>query len=82
MKDNATIHQLAKPNMSSGKIRFIHCDGKEHFFYSCINFMTESRMSGFDNKAPSVDDSLHWVRSVFKDIRNKAIRILEVIGDF
>jgi hypothetical protein len=83
MKDNKAIHPLAAPNEKSGKIRFIHYeDGKEHYFASAINRLNGCRMSYFDNHAPSVDDSLKWVRSVFRDIRKKATKVIEVIGDF
>ncbi len=82
MKDNTAIHKLARPGEKSGKIRFIHFrDKKEHTFYSCVNDMSGSRLSAFDNDAPTVDDSLSWVKSVFRDIRAKA-EVLEVIGDF
>lgn len=83
MKDNTKIHRLARPGEKSGKIRFIHFrDGKEHTFYSCVNDMSGSRLSAFDSDPPSIDDSLKWVRSVFRDIRAKATKVLEVIGDF
>lgn len=83
MKDPTVIHRLARPNAKSGKIRFIHFrDGKEHTFASVVNDMTGSRLSYFDGDAPSVDDPLTWVRSVFRDIRKKATKVLEVIGDF
>lgn len=82
MKDNSNINSLARPGVKSGKIRFVDPkDGKEHYFYTCINDLSGSRLSGFDNKAPSIDDSLSWIRSVFKDIRAKS-EVLEVIGDF
>lgn len=81
MKDPTVIHSLARPNKPSGKIRFIHSDGKEHSFYSVINDMSGSRLSAFDSDAPSIDDTLAWVKSVFRDIRKKA-QVLEVVGDF
>ena len=83
MKDNTAISSLARPNVKSGKIRFIHFrDGKEHSFYSCVNDLTGSRLSAFDGNAPSVDDSLRWVQSVFDDVRKKSSQVLESIGDF
>ena len=83
MKDNSAISTLARPNQLSGKIRFIHFrDGEEHTFYSCVNDLTGSRMSAFDNDPPSIDDSLSWVRSVFRDIRKKATKVIECVGDF
>ena len=82
MKDNTAIHCLARSGAKSGKIRFIHPDdGKEHCFYSCVNDLSGDRMTWFDKEAPSVNDELPWVRSVFKGIRKKA-KVLEVIGDF
>lgn len=81
MKDPTCIHPLALRNRTSGKIRFIHGDGKEHYFYSVVNRMTGDRMSGFDNEAPTVNDTMRWVKSVFRDIRIKA-KVLEEIGDY
>lgn len=48
-------------------IRFIK-NGEEHSFYSCVNSLTDNRLSGFDHKAPSIDDTLAWVKSVLRDI--------------
>ena len=82
MKDPSCIDSLAQKNSLSGKIRFIHFrDGKEHYFYSVINSLSGSRLSAFDDNAPTIDDSLKWVRSVFRDIKQKA-EVIEVIGDF
>jgi len=75
------IHSLARPGTPAGEIRFIHKDGKEHVFYSVVNDLSGSRLSAFDNDAPSVDDSIAWVKSVFRDIRKKA-KVVKVIGDF
>jgi len=81
--DVTRVHPLARPGCKSGKIRFIHFrDGKEHAFYACVNDLTGSRMSWFDSDPPDVDESLAYVKSVFDDIRNKATKVLEVIGDF
>lgn len=83
MKDSTAIHSLARPGVKSGKIRFIHFrDGKEHCFYSCVNDLTGSRLSAFDSDAPGVDEPLKYIQSVFDDIRKKATKVLEVIGDF
>lgn len=83
MKNPKVIHPLARPNVPSGKIRFIHFrDGTEHTFYTCVNDLTGSRMSWFDNNPPDVDESLAYIRSVFRDIRKKATKVLEVVGDF
>lgn len=82
MKDNKSIHVLARPNEKSGKITFIHPhDNKEHYFYTCINDLSGSRMSAFDNETPGIDDSKAWIKSIFKGIREKATVISE-IGDF
>ena len=75
------IHPLADLSQKAGKICFIHSDGKEHFFYSCVNELTGCRMSAFDNEAPTVDDTISWVKSVFRDIRKKA-KVISVEGDF
>ena len=83
MKDNTAIHSLARPGIKSGKIRFIHFrDGTEHTFYTCVNDLSGSRLSWFDDDAPGVDDSLAYIKSVFKDIRKKATKVIECIGDF
>lgn len=82
MNNPTVIHTLARAGSPSGQIKFVHTDGTEHLFASVINDMTGCRMSWFDNQPPSVNDSLTWVRSVFKDIRAKASKVLEVIGDF
>ncbi len=81
MKNPSVIHSLARPNQFSGKIRFIHSDGKEHSFASVINDMSGSRLSYFDSSAPTIDDTKRWILSVVRDIKKKAT-VLEVIGDF
>ncbi len=81
MKNNSVIHKLARPNTPAGKIRFIHSDGKEHYFYCVVNDLTGSRLTAFDSNAPDINEPLAWVKSVFKDIRKKA-KVIEVIGDF
>jgi hypothetical protein len=81
MKDNRILHPLAQSGKPSGKIVFIHSDGTKRSFTSCVNRLTGSRMSYFDDSAPSIDDPLKWVKSVFRDIRLKA-KVLHSIGDF
>ncbi len=82
MKTNTSIHSLASPNTKSGKIRFIHrADNTEHVFYTCVNRMSGDRLSGFDNSPPTVNDSMKYIKSVFRDIRKKA-DVIEVTGDF
>lgn len=81
--DVTKIHHLARPGEKSGKIRFIHFrDGKEHTFYTCVNDLTGSRMSWFDNDPPDINESLAYINSVFTDICKKATKVLEVYGDF
>ena len=63
-----------------GKIRFIHKDGTEHTFWSEVNDLTGDRLSAFDGEPPSINDSLKWVKSVFRDIKAKA-EVLEMGGD-
>ena len=43
-----------------------------HVFFSCVNQMSGCRLSGFDKSAPTINDSLSWVRSVVRDIHEKA----------
>jgi len=77
------IHSLARPGEKSGKITFIHFrDKKEHSFSTCVNDLTGSRLSWFDNDPPTIDDPMPWIKSVFKDIRAKADKVIAEIGDF
>lgn len=83
MKDNTEIHPLARAGVKSGKITFIHFrDGATHTFQTCVNDLSGSRLSWFDNNPPDVDESLAYIRSVFKDIRKKATKVIECVGDF
>lgn len=82
MKDPTVIHSLAARNKKSGKITFIRkADGQTHYFYSVINSLTGTRLSGFDSDAPYLDSELAWVQSVFKNIKAKE-QVIECIGDF
>ncbi len=81
MKNPTVIHHLALHNEKSGKIVFIHSDGKEHSFYSVVNKLSGSRLSAFDSDAPTIDQSLGEIRKIFKDIKKKA-KVLSCIGDF
>jgi hypothetical protein len=82
MKDPTSIHPLAQKRKRSGKIRFMR-EGKEHCFYSCINRLTGSRLSAFDANSPSIDDSVSWVKTVFKSLReDPRVTVIESIGDF
>lgn len=83
MKDNTFVHKLARPGVESGKVTFIHFrDGTIHTFYTCVNDMSGSRMSWFDNDPPDIDESMAYIRSVFCGIFKKATKIIEVVGDF
>lgn len=83
MKDNTAIHKLARPGVKSGKVTFVHFqDGTTHTFYTCVNDLSGSRMSWFDNDPPDVDESMEYIRSVFRGIFKKATKIIEVVGDF
>ncbi len=79
--DAKLINPLARHGAKSGMIKFIHKDGKEHAFYTCVNDLSGSRLSWFDNNAPDVDESLAYIKSVFKDIRKKA-KVIQEMGDF
>lgn len=81
MKDNIKIHPLARENELSGKIKFIHSDGKEHIFYSCVNDMTGDRLSAFDGAAPTINQTIGEIKSIFNKIKSKT-KVLECIGDF
>jgi hypothetical protein len=74
-----SIHPLASG--LSGAIEFVHSDGTKHRFYSTVNRLSGDRLSAFDGEAPSIGDSVSWVRSVFRDIRAKA-EVISVVGDF
>ena len=37
-------------------------------------------MTAFDNDPPSIDDSMPWIKSVFKDIHKKATKVLKYQG--
>lgn len=77
------VHALADISKPAGKIRFIHFrDGKEHVYYSAVNDMTGSRLSAFDNDPPTIDNTVAEVKKVFKAIREKATKVIEVVGDF
>ena len=80
------ISSLADPSKKSGTIRFIHRakDGKEseRTFTSVVNRLSGDRLSWFDDAAPSVGNSTKSVQSMFNNIRKKAARVVESIGDF
>lgn len=69
MKSDSNLIDKKKP---WGIIRFIHKDNKEHCFYTAVNEMSGNRLTAFDSDAPSIDDDMAWIKSVFRDIRKKA----------
>lgn len=80
-KTNATVHPLCDTTKPWGVIRFIHFrDGSEHKFYTMINEMTGNRMTAFDNDPPGINNEMNWIKSVFKDIRKKATKVLDYQG--
>ena len=74
---NLNIVNQSKP---FAEIKFIHKDGKQHSFYTAVNDLTGNRISGFDGAAPSIDDSMSWIMTVFRDIYKKA-KVIEISGD-
>ncbi len=83
MTNNKSIHPLASPNQLSGMIRFIHKkDGAEHTFKTCVNKLTNDRLSWFDNDAPEINTPISDIKKMFKNIREKSARVIESIGDF
>jgi hypothetical protein len=87
MKNVAKIHSLADPTKKAGTIRFVHKDKdngeeSERTFTTVVNRLTGDRLSWFDDNAPYVTKSDAWPKSVFRDIRKKATRVIECVGDF
>ena len=78
--DGINAPDLTDKNKPWGVIRFIHTDGKEHEFYSVVNEMSGDRLAAFDSDAPSIEDDLVWSKSVFRDIRNRAIKVIGYSG--
>lgn len=76
------IHPLCRHTEKAGLIRFIHSDGQEHSYYSCVNDLSGSRLSAFDGNRPTIGETIPEVRATFKAIKKKATRVIEVIGDF
>lgn len=76
---NVLTHPNARLSSPHVFVRFIHTDGKEHTFGSCVNDLTGDRLSGFDNAAPSVNDSIKWIKSVIRDINAKAT-VIEIVN--
>ena len=60
-------------------LRFIDSAGKSHSFYSYINEMSGNRLTAFDADAPSIDDSVAWIKTVIRDILLKSTNA-EMIG--
>lgn len=82
MRNPTVIHPLARLNAKSGMIKFVHTDAKIHSFRSVVNDLTGDRLSYFDNNAPSINDELKRIKSIFKNIREKSLDIVECVGDF
>jgi hypothetical protein len=75
------MNSLTNTKKPWGKITFIHHrTGEEHSFYSCVNKLTNDRLSAFDNEPPSIGDNMTWVKSVFRDIKTKC-KILSIEGN-
>ena len=75
------VNHLTDKSKPWGYIRFIHIDGSENIFWSCVNSMGGSRLSSFNDKAPSINDDMSWVKGVFKKIRTTPnIKVLEEVG--
>ena len=79
MKNNTKPHTLCDLKKPWGVIHFIH-KGKEHKFYTMVNQMTGSRMTAFDWEPPSIDDPIKWIKSVFRDIREKSEKVISQEG--
>jgi hypothetical protein len=76
------VSPMASAKHPCGKIVFIHKDGKEHTFGFAVNKMTGSHMSWWDNNPPDIGESLDYIKTVFRDIKNKSKDVLECIGDY
>ena len=75
------VENLADKKKPWGYIKFIHKDGKEHEFYSCVNRLNGNRLSAFDSHSPYVNESVKWAKSVFRDIFTKSKGVLEFEGN-
>jgi hypothetical protein len=74
------MHTLHDTSKKGGSIRFARPDGSTHEFSSWVNSLTGDRLSAFDGNPPTINDSLSWVKSVFRDIQAKA-KVMEKIGN-
>jgi hypothetical protein len=74
------MHTLHDTSKKGGSIRFIHPYGSIHEFSSWVNSLTGDRLSAFDSNPPTVNDSLSWVKSVFRDIQSKN-QVVEKTGN-
>lgn len=63
-----------------GEITLLHSDGKEHTYYSCINDLTKTRLTGWNSDPPDIGEELPYVRSVFAGIHAKAKKVLKCVG--
>lgn len=73
---NIALCDLEKP---WGVIHFIH-KGEPHEFYTMVNGLTGNRLTAFDCDPPSIDDPIKWIKSVFRDIRNKSEKVISQEG--
>jgi len=76
------VHPLADENKPFVKIKFIHSDKKEHFFYSCVNTLSGDRLTAWDNSPPTINDSMADVKRTIQKIRSNAVSITESISSF
>lgn len=80
-KTQSKPHPLCDMTKPWGIIRFIHFrDGTERKFYTMVNEMSGSRLTAFDGDPPEIDDPMPWIKSVFRDIRKKATKVLSYQG--
>ena len=75
MKNPKSIHPLAA-KQPAGKIVFIHSDGIEHCYYSVVNKLSGSRLSAFDGNAPTVDNSIKEVRTIFNTYKENLFALV------
>jgi hypothetical protein len=75
------VENLVDKDKPWGYVKFIHKDGSVHEFYSCINKLSGDRLSALDKNPPCINESLKWVKSVFRDIFKKSEGILDFKGN-
>lgn len=75
------IHPLADETAKNIKIKFIHSDKKEHFFYSIVNEMTGDRLTGFDSEPPTLNQEKKEIKRIIDNLKKKC-KVLEIIGEY